>query len=323
MEEFTACSSLLFQYSVKKSAIDCNDGAIIIKLLFKQKSTPIVRLLICIALAMGLMIMSQRLPAFQQVRRYLDIVVLPIQYIVNWPIQIVHSTAMRLTTQQKLLEDNAKLRARQLLLQAKLQKLLVLERENAQLRELLKSTEHLGGHVLVGQILAVSLDPALHQVIVDKGYRQHLYVGQPVLDAYGVMGQVVHVGHDTSKVMLATDPKNAIPVQDYRNGIRAIAIGDGVDKLNLINVPKTSDIRSGDLFIASGLGLRFPVGYPVGRVDQVIKQAGQRFSKISLQPSAHLDQTQQVLLAWPSQLSLAKAVKRELQAKLPQPAGDS
>lgn len=273
------------------------------------------------ALAVGLMVLNQRLPAFQKIRRQLDWAVLPIQLVVDWPIKTVHALAMRLTTQQALLKDNASLRAHELLLQAKLQKLLVLERENAQLRELLKSTPHIGGRVLVGQILAVNLDPTLHQVIIDKGARHHLYVGQPVLDAYGIMGQVVHVGESTSKVMLATDPKNAIPVQDYRNGVRAIAVGDGVDKFDLINVPQTSDIRSGDLFIASGLGLRFPVGYPVGRVDEVTQQSGQRFSQITLTPSAHLDQTQQVLLVWPSQISLAAAVKKELATPLPQPTG--
>src|SRR5262249_30056895 len=137
--------------------------------------------------------------------------------------------------------------------------------ENAQLRELLKSTPQVEGRVSVAQLLAVDLDPNLQQVIVDKGANQGIFIGQPVLDAFGVMGQVVHADPITSRVMLITDRKSAIPVQDARNSIRAIAMGmGGVGKLALINVPETSDIQVGDLFVCSGLDMRYPVGYPVG-----------------------------------------------------------
>ncbi len=279
-----------------------------------------MRLFVCVVVAIALMVLGQHAPFFKKWRARADLIVLPIQYLVNWPIQTVHSLAMRLTTQQKLLDDNARLRAHELLLQARLQKLLVLEKENAQLRQLMQSTHYVGGKVVVGQILAVDLNPDLYQVIVDRGAKDHVYIGQPVLDAYGVMGQVVQVGELASKVMLITDSRSAIPVQDYRNNVRAIAVGQGINgKLALINVPNTSDIKAGDLFIASGLGLHYPIGYPVGRVASVSHITNQRFANIVLVPSAHLDQTQQVLLAWPDKLSLAKTIENELKADLPEP----
>ncbi len=238
----------------------------------------------------------------------------PIQYLVNTPIKTIHWIATNITTQQQLMADNARLRAHEWLLESKLQKLLALERENAQLRELLKSTSRIHGlGLLVAQLLAVNLDPNLQQVVVDKGTQSHIYVGQPVLDAYGIIGQVVDVSLLTSNVMLISDPKNAVPVQDYRNGTRAIAVGLGSsDKLMLINVPDTSDIKKGDLFISSGLGLRYPAGYPVGVVSELIHNPVKRFARIILQPSAHLDQSQQVLMVWPDKTSLNNTIRKNL-----------
>ena len=268
--------------------------------------------------------MTQKLHFFQKTRADLALVVLPIQYLVNAPIKAIHWIVTNVTTQQQLVADSARLRAHELLLESKLQKLLALEHENAQLRKLLKSTSHVGNaRVIIAQLLAVNLDPNLQQIIIDKGARHHIYVGQPVLDAYGVVGQVIHVGPLTSKVMLISDPKSAVPVQNYRNGIRAIAVGMGSsEKLVLINVPDTSNIQKGDLFVSSGLGLRYPIGYPVGIVSEVRHNFSKRFTTIILQRSAHLDQSQQVLIAWPNKASLVKAVREELKSKLTPMSGE-
>lgn len=275
---------------------------------------PGLRTLICMGLSIVLILLDQKAAFFQKVRADLSLVVLPIQYLVNAPIKTIHWIATNITTQQQLMADNARLRAHEWLLQSKLQKLLALERENAQLRELLKSTSRMDGlRLLVAQLLAVDLDPNLQQVVVDKGTQSHIYVGQPVLDAYGIIGQVVDVSPLTSNVMLISNPKSAVPVQDYRNGIRAIAVGLGSSgKLMLINVLDTSDIQKGDLFMSSGLGLRYPVGYPVGVVSELTHNPAKRFATIVLQPSAHLDQSQQVLMVWPDRASLKNAVREEL-----------
>lgn|SRR3990167_5107260 len=264
-------------------------------------------------LSAALMMLTQKTFFFQKLRSDLSLAVIPIQYLVNAPIKTIHWVIDSITTQQELLTDNARLRAHELLLESKLQKMLTLERENAQLHELLKSTSRVSGPVVVAELLAVNLDPSVQQVIVDKGRHDRVYLNQPVLDAYGVMGQVIDVGPLTSKVMLITDTKSAVPVQDYRNGLRAIAVGLGSsDHLALINVPDSSDIQLGDWFVSSGLGLYFPVGYPVGVVSTLAHTPGHRFATILLRPAAHLDQTQQVLLAWPSQADLMKTVQEQL-----------
>ena len=135
------------------------------------------------------------------------------------------------------------------------------------------------------------------------------------------MGQVVDLAKDTSKVLLVTDARSAVPVQDYRNGVRAVIVGTGDNQtLKLINVPRLSDIRQGDLFVTSGYGQRFPQGYPVGVVTGVQHAVGQEFLQVTLLPSAHLDQTQRVLLVWPGQLKIRKQVEKLLkQQAFPMP----
>lgn len=291
--------------------------------MFKRGSASLVAALCLMALSIVLMVLDHRVPAIHRLRNQISVAVLPLQLAVNAPIKWVHWVVSSITTQEALLEDNAQLRAHQLLLQSKLQKLLTLERENARLKALLKSTNKVSGRVQVAQLLAVSLDPALQQVILNKGTKDQVYLGQPVLDANGVMGQVVDVAPFTSKVMLITDHRSAIPVRDVRNGLRAIAVGTGaLGQLSLIEVPNLSDIRVGDVFVSSGLGLRYPEGYPVGTVAQVKHHRGQSFAEIALVPAAHIDKTQQVLLTWPNQAKLRAAVKRELQQPL-KSAGDS
>lgn len=237
----------------------------------------------------------------------------PIQWMVDTPIRIFNWINAGMTTQDRLLHENEKLRVHEILLQSRLQKLLMLEKENAQLRRLLQSTYQISGRVTVASILAVALDPAIQQLVLDKGYKNHVYANQPVLDGFGVLGQVVGVGERTSRVLLLTDKQFAVPVEDYRNGARAIAIGTGISgKLKLINLPDTNDIQVGDLFVTSGLGLHYPVGYPVGMVSSIMRDPNNSAKKITLLPMAHVNEVEQVLLVWPSQHALTKDVQHEL-----------
>jgi rod shape-determining protein MreC len=264
-------------------------------------------------LSATIMFFDHRMVRFQEIHAKLSAMVVPIQVVVDQPIKWVHWFVVKLTLQRQLLNDNARLRAEQLLMESKLQKLLALEKENAQLRQLLQSTPQATGKVIVAQLLAVALNPATQQVVVDRGSGDHLYLGQPVLDAYGVLGQVISIGPLTSRVLLVTDIKSAVPVQNYRTGARAIAIGSGsFGQLRLINVPDNSDIQEGDLYVASGMGLRFPVGYPVGVVAKSTLEAGERFATIFLIPAAHIDKSEQVLLAWPQQAAYDEAVQKQL-----------
>ncbi len=264
------------------------------------------------------MIVDHDSVVFHRWRNQLSIVVLPIQKVVDFPLRLSHSVFLSLTTQKSLIQENTQLRANQLLLQAEVHRLLVVERENAQLKALLSSTNKVTGKVAAAELLAVDLNPALQQIVIDKGLSDHVYDGQPVLDAYGIVGQVTDAAPNISRVLLLTDTRSAIPVQDMRNGMRAIAMGTGKrEALSLLNVEASSAIAVGDLMVTSGLGLRYPMGYPVGVVTRVRVIPGERFLEVIIQPTAHFDHTEQVLLAWPDYAKQGEAVKALLQKPLP------
>lgn len=284
--------------------------------MFRKGSSLGLRTCIFLILSAALIILDQRSDVFHAERMQLSsAAAYPFQQMVDMPIRFLSWVSDSMSTQDHLVHENEELRVREILLQSRLQKLLVLEKENAQLRQLLQSTSQIAGRVAVARILAVALDPNIQQVVLDKGVKDQVYLNQPVLDGSGIIGQVIGMGAQTSRVLLVTDKQSAVPVEDYRNGIRAIAVGTGVSgQLMLINIPDTSDVQIGDLFVTSGLDLHYPVGYPVGVVAKIEPQGNEPVKKIMLSPMAHLNQAEQVLLAWPSKQALTQAVQKELQA---------
>ncbi len=230
----------------------------------------------------------------------LSIIVTPIQYLVDLPRQAYDSLRTEFTTRKTLLKENAQLRSEQILMKVEVQKLAALQKENAELRALLKSTPNVEGSVQVAQLLAVDIDPFSQKVLINKGSRDGIFVGQAVLDASGVMGQVINVTPFTSHVLLLTDSRSAIPAEVSRNGMRTIVIGTGDPNiLQLLDVSKTTDIREGDVLVTSGLGKGFPAGYPIGKVLHVNQHSGDSFARVYIQPMAQLNRSRLVLLVWP------------------------
>lgn len=273
-----------------------------------------MRAFIFVGLALICMIGENHSPQLVKVRYVLSIAVTPVQYLVSLPVEFAVWVDNYFTTQHNLLKENNELRAKQLLLEAKAQRFAALEKENASLRALLSSSAHVtDGKVLVAQILAVNANPFDQQVVLDKGKGHGVYIGQPVVDANGVVGQVIEVGVLTSRVLLISSSRSAIPIQDSRSGVRAVAIGDGYSgNLRLIYVPDTSDVRVGDLLMTSGLGLKFSAGYPVGIVTDVTYPTDQAFARINVTPSAALNRSRQVLLIWPEQNKFSGEIKKML-----------
>ena len=247
--------------------------------------------------AIGLMILDHRLHSLEPLRAGLTLVTYPITFLVDLPTSLVHGTGELFTTRATLQEENRVLRQEHLLLKSRLEKLSALQVENMRLRGLLKSSFKLSDRVFVGELLAVDLDPYKHEVIINKGERSGVFPGQTVLDAAGIMGQVVHVASLTSTVMLITDPSHALPVQINRNGLRTVAVGTGqTNHLELPYLPNNADVKPGDLLVTSGLGGYFPTGYPVATIKGVEQDPGRPFAVIYATPTAQLDRSREVLL---------------------------
>lgn len=248
------------------------------------------------------MVIDHRTSYVQNIRSGLSVLVYPLQYVVNVPAGISNWASQSFSSRGALLTENENLRTQNQLLKAQLQKLTFIESENINLRNLLQSSKRVGERILIGELLAVSLDPFKRQVVLNKGSSNDaLYPGQPLLDAQGVMGKLVHVNPYTSTALLITDPNHILPVQLARNGLRAVAIGTGNDdRLELLHLPNNTDVKTGDLLVTSGLGCVFPAGYPAARITEVNINPSLPFAQIYAEPIAKLDRSREVLLVWPS-----------------------
>jgi rod shape-determining protein MreC len=225
-----------------------------------------------------------------------------VQYIAQIPGQLLNSISDNLDSYQQLLSDNKALKQQILVNNVKLLKFSALETENIRLRSLLDSSFKLGEQFLIAELMSVSLEPYEHIVTVNKGSLFDVYDGQAVLNAEGVVGQVKQALFLSSQIILITDPNHAIPVQLNRNGLQTIALGTGhLNQLKLPFVPNNMDIQKGDLLITSGLGGRFPQGYPVAIVESVVEQPGKPFAIITANPTAALNASREFLLVWSSE----------------------
>lgn len=249
--------------------------------------------------SLAVMVADHRQHHLEAVRSVISVVISPLYYVANLPQSFAGWISDTLVTRSSLQKDNASLRKENLTLQAKQQKLAALETENMRLRDLLDSSFKIGDRVLIAELIGVDLDPYRQQVLVNKGSSSGIYLGQPVLDANAVMGQVIHVNRGNATVLLITDARHALPVRVNRNGLRTVALGTGrISELELPNLPNNADIKQGDLLVTSGLGGQFPPGYPVAEITSVIREPGQPFATILARTKAHLDRAREALLVW-------------------------
>ncbi|MGB8285900.1 MAG: rod shape-determining protein MreC [Candidatus Aquirickettsiella gammari] len=289
------------------------------KLLFNRGKTSLgLRLGFFVILSLVLILLDYH-HYLSSVRRFLNNAVAPLQYVIDAPIQLFHQVSNNLVTRKKIQSENAVLRTQQVLLQAKLQRFAALESENRELSQLLAATEHLKKQRFqLARLLLVNADPLLNEVILDKGQSDDVKVGQPVLDANGVMGQVISVNLLSSRVLLLTDFRSAIPVQDVRSDARGILVGRGrLAKLLLKDIPSTVDIKVNDLLVTSGLGGRYPAGYPVGVVSVLNTNVATQFASVEVDPSAQLNRNRPVLLIWPANPAVEKTVSAKKAIKTP------
>ena len=243
------------------------------------------------------MIIDHRGGYLDTARVILSTIVSPLHYAVDIPIQIFHWTNDHIISHASLIKENTHLRHQLFLNQAKLRKFSDLEAENNRLRQLLGSAEKIDEQVLITELLAVDMDPFSRRVVLNKGTQDGVAIGHSLIDIKGVMGQVIRVGPFFSTALLITDPSHALPVQVNRNGLRSIALGTGIqDLLELSHVPTNGDLNIGDILVTSGLGGKFPSGYPVGEITHIKRDTGQPFAKILVKPYAWLERNREALL---------------------------
>ncbi|MBW4933859.1 rod shape-determining protein MreC [Marinobacter sp. F4206] len=261
---------------------------------------PGFRLFLIVIVSATLVVADARFDKLSLVRSTIATGLAPVYWLGNAPYEFSDWVAGLFVNKEDLQQENEDLRARLMILERRALKYAALASENNELRRLMNSSEVLDDRVIVGEVVGVSPDPFSHEVIINKGESDGLRPGQAVLDAHGLMGQVVQTSQITSRVLLVSDSSHAVPVEVVRNGLRAILLGNGdTNTLDLVHVPDTADIREGDLLVSSGLGGRFPRGYPVAEVGVINKEPGEPFVSIEAVPRAELNQSRLVLVVFP------------------------
>ncbi|WP_348529614.1 rod shape-determining protein MreC [Pseudomonas sp. RGM2987] len=269
------------------------------KPLFAKGPSLGVRLLVLAVLSVALMVVDARFTLLKPVRSQMSLVLMESYWITDLPQRLWQGVASQFGSRTELVAENEKLKTENLLLQGRMQKLAALTEQNVRLRELLNSSALVNEKVEVAELIGMDPNPFTHRILINKGERDGVVLGQPVLDARGLMGQVVELMPYTSRVLLLTDTTHSIPVQVNRNGLRAIASGTGnPERLELRHVADTADIKEGDLLVSSGLGQRFPAGYPVATVKEVIHDSGQPFAIVRAVPTAALNRSRYLLLVF-------------------------
>ncbi|MGQ5763151.1 rod shape-determining protein MreC [Serratia sp. IR-2025] len=269
------------------------------KPIFSRGPSLQLRLFLAVIAAIGLIVADSRLGTFVKIRNYMDTAVSPFYFLANGPRKVLDSVSETLATRQQLELENRALRQELLLKNSDILLLGQFKQENARLRELLGSPLRQDEHKMVTQVISTGTDPYSDQVVIDKGSDNGVYEGQPVISDKGVVGQVVAVAKVTSRVLLICDASHALPIQVLRNDIRVIAAGSGcADDLQLEHLPNNTDIRVGDVLVTSGLGGRFPEGYPVAVVSSVKVDNQRAYTVIQARPTAGLQRLRYLLLLW-------------------------
>lgn len=258
-----------------------------------------LRLLLLAALSMLILVVDHRENHLDAVRRAIGTTVYPLHVVVDAPVALWHWVRDNSESRNDLQLENSRLKAERLLTHARLQRYSALEAENARLRSMLEARSLVTDEVRVAGILSVSANPFRHVLVIDKGQNDGVYDGQAMVDANGVVGQVIETGLFSAQAILISDPDHALPVEINRNGLRTIAVGTGeFDRLDLPFLPNNADVRPGDLLVTSGLGGAFPAGYPVAIIDTVTRIPQEPFAAVSAKPAARLNQVREIMLIW-------------------------
>ncbi len=265
-----------------------------------------LRLVVLCILSVAIMVLDHNNEHLKTVRLVLSAAAHPIRLIIDAPFSLGHWLGDSAASRSELMEENRQLQAQNFMQSARLQRHVALEAENARLRALLDSTAKIGGRVLIAEIMSVDMNPFRHRITINKGSNDGLFVGQALIDADGVVGQVVRDQYFSAEALLITDVDHALPVEIVRSRLRTIAVGTGdLERLSLPFLPRNADVINGDILVTSGLGGTFPPGYPVGIVNEISGDTGEPFLVVKAKPVAALNRIREVLLIWPEPTTAA------------------
>ncbi|AGH80615.1 rod shape-determining protein MreC [Psychromonas sp. CNPT3] len=269
------------------------------KLIFSRGPSYLLRLIVIIVISLILLVAESRYNLFASSRLYLNSLVSPIQYVADIPQSFVSSFSKLVVTREELKVRNLRLEKENTLLTADRLLLSQLQLENKKIRKLLNSHRDFTSKRMLAEVMSLRSDPFRYQLLINKGALDGVYLGQPVINDVGVVGQISEVGSLTSRVLLLVDASHGIPVRVQRNDLVAVVHGSGSwNKLDVPFIPSNADLKEGDLLVTSGLGGRFPEGYPVATISHFKYTKGAAYADVEATPVTKLGQSHYLLLLW-------------------------
>jgi rod shape-determining protein MreC len=270
------------------------------------------RVLVLVLISIMLMYFDNRDNHLDTVRKSIGTAVHPIRAAVDAPVRFWYWLGDSTTSRNDLELELNRLKSERLLTNARLQKLNALEAENMRLRSMLDARSRVRDQVRVAEIMSVDANPFDHSLVIDIGTQDGVFDGQALIDANGVVGQVIKAGLLTSQAMLISDADHALPVEVNRNGLRTIVVGTGtIDSLGLPFIVNNADIRVGDLLVTSGLGGAFPAGYPVAIVEKITRIPHEPYADVTAKPAASLGQVREIMLVFAHRAPSPEVTKDE------------
>lgn len=273
--------------------------------LFAQYNLTLRKTVAVLLVAMILMLLDSKNPDwFNPIRDASHSAMQPIYQMSVLPSFVSHWADGTLMSKEALRRENVQLHAQLLHAQAKLQQQDYVLAQNARLQGILSTTKPDQYDLNLAQVIGTDTNPLKQIVVLNKGSKDGVEVGQTAIDENGILGQIINVYPNTSRLLLITDELQSVSVTVRRTGQRAIVSGEGSPSaLKLDYIFKTSDIRVGDELISSGLGGRFPAGYRVGRVEYINPEQNENFMNIEVTPAADFVNSSYVLIMQDSEHS--------------------
>ena len=267
-----------------------------------EKNFSAYRLIIVVIISCVLMYQDNQRNYLSALRVYLSASLYPAQYLINFPRNFIQKLNTNFSEREQLLKENNLLKKDNFELRSKVQQVYKLESENKRLYDLLGSQPQTDNSYIFADIIAVSPIAEKHHIIINKGSRDNVVVGSAVADSNGILGHIIRDQIFGSEVLLMSDREHAIPIEIVRTSLRTIAVGTGnYNELKINTLPTNTDVKKGDILITSGLGGRYPEGFPVGTVKNVINNPGESFLEVSVTPFGNLKTVNEMWVIQPTE----------------------
>jgi rod shape-determining protein MreC len=258
---------------------------------FRVGFSPLTKLIFFGALSLVLMFGDKQLQFTKPIRAGLATLVLPVQWLVLQPAQVLSSLGQYFETLDQAQKNLQRIQAQALQQSLRVQQVEQLQLENQNLRQLMGLQGTVATPSQVAEVLFDVPDPYNQRIVIDKGQLKEVALGSPVVDAGGVVGQVTRVYPLSAEVTLLTDRDQNIPVLNSRTGARNIASGDilaGTPHIELKFVPASADVKEGDLLTTSGIDGVYPAGLQVARISHIERRVDISFARIHATPLADM-----------------------------------